>query len=63
MSEKYYMKLIITRNLTPLAPLTYEGMGVSKPLQYKIYSFSLPCRGEVWRGVDLYTKNLSDILL
>jgi len=32
--EKYYMKPIISKNLTPPPPLPYKGMGVLKPLPW-----------------------------
>jgi hypothetical protein len=48
------MKPIISKNLTPLPPFpTREG---------GFQSLS-PLRGEVWRGVCLYIKNFSNILL
>jgi hypothetical protein len=48
------MKPIISKNLTPQPPFpTREG---------GFQSLS-PLRGEVWRGVCLYIKNFSNILL
>jgi hypothetical protein len=43
------MKLIISKNLTPLAPLPYKGMGgfEASPLQGERFT----------RGVYLYIKN------
>jgi hypothetical protein len=62
--EKYEMKPIIYKNLTPLPP-SLQGNGdfkVSPVL--RVIPFPSPCRrglgrgrGEVWRGVYLYIKN------
>jgi len=52
--EKYQIKPIISKNLTPLSP--------SLPGEWGFQSLS-PRRGEVWRGVNLYIQNFSNILL
>ena len=55
------MKPIISKNLTPLPPfptLAQRAEGWEGGFQ----SLS-PLRGEVWRGVCLYIKNFSNILL
>ncbi|HCQ20759.1 MAG TPA: hypothetical protein DIU28_04640 [Anabaena sp. UBA12330] len=54
MFEKYYMKPIISKNLTPLPPFPTREWG---------FQSVSPRRGEVWRGVSLYIKNFSNILL
>jgi hypothetical protein len=51
---KYYMKPIISRNLTPLPPFPTREWG---------FQSLSPTRGEVWRGFYLYIKNFSNILL
>jgi hypothetical protein len=72
------MNPIISRNLTPLPykgreaeKLLLVGMGVSKPLPAPLPNPLLKGEGkgitfntgEVWRGVYLYIKNFSNILL
>ena len=55
------MKPIISKNLTPLPPfptLAQRAEGWEGGFQ----SLS-PLRGEVWRGVNLYLENFSNILL
>jgi hypothetical protein len=48
------MNPIISRNLTPLPPFPTREWG---------FQSLSPRRGEVWRGVYLYIKNFSNILL
>ncbi|MBS9388363.1 MAG: DUF4351 domain-containing protein [Dolichospermum sp. WA123] len=48
------MKPILSRNLTPLPPFPTREWG---------FQSLSPRRGEVWRGVYLYIKNFSNILL
>jgi hypothetical protein len=48
------MKPIISKNLTPLPPFPTREWG---------FQSLSPRRGEVWRGVNLYIQNFSNILL
>jgi hypothetical protein len=51
--EKYQMKPIISKNLTPLPPFPTREWG---------FQSLSPRRGEVWRGVNLYIQNFSNTL-
>jgi hypothetical protein len=48
------MKPIISKNLTPLPPFPTREWG---------FQSLSPRLGEVWRGVNLYIQNFSNILL